>query len=71
MKVADVAETTVETSDTKLVDEGFVLNNERIPMHKIRAVTTHQVMYYNKQTNERLEVTVPQEQVILIASEPF
>ncbi len=65
------AATTVRATDTKLVDEGLVMSDDRLPVHQIRRVTTRQLMYYNQRTNERLEVTVPQEELILIAAETF
>jgi hypothetical protein len=64
-------ETTVTNTDTRIVDEGVVINADRIPVHQIRRVTTHQLMYFNEKTNERLEVTMPQEEVIHIATEAF
>jgi hypothetical protein len=67
----DDFETAYQATDTQLFDEGLVVNADRMPVHRIRRVTTHQVMYFNAKTNEQLEVTVPQEELIFIAAEPF
>lgn len=64
----DPIEATVAT--TKLVDEGVVVVNEK-PVRKIRRVTTRQMLYYDESNNERVEVTVPEEEVYFLSSEPF
>lgn len=67
----DSDETLVETTDTRIVDDGLVVVDNQVPLHQIRRLTTRQLMYYNQKTNERLEIVEPGEQVIFIAAEPL
>lgn len=64
----DPIEATVST--TQLVDEGVVVLEDG-PARKIRRVTTRQMLYYDASNNERVEVTVPEEEVYYLAAEPF
>lgn len=61
-------EATVST--TQVVDEGVVMLEDG-PARKIRRVTTRQMLYYDESANERVEVTVPEEEVYFVAPESF
>lgn len=57
---------------TELVDDGVVtVNDTGLPVHQLRRVTTRQFLYFNAETDETLEVTLPEEDVIHMVTEPF
>lgn len=68
----DSAEAPIEAtvSTTRVVDEGVVMLEDG-PARKLRRVTTRQMLYYDEASNERLEVTVPEEEVYFVAPESF
>lgn len=65
-----LVEATIDT--TELVDDGVVRVSETgLPVRQVRRVTTRQFLYFNRDTNETMEITVPQEDVIHMVNEPF